>query len=125
MIAAAHRGVNFSSVPIPLREGRRDWFFIVVFALFASTSCFIDTANMFGRPNPYSHNPRARLLYAQVGGHDPLLMANPRFVQLSVGFVSVEVLAICHPSRIWGPLAVKSRGALRSPNNRSARTAAV
>ncbi|BBX58921.1 hypothetical protein MSHO_42660 [Mycobacterium shottsii] len=73
---------------IPLRERRYDWFFVVAFTTFACTSLVIDTANMVSRPNPHSHNPIARLLYAQIGGADPLMMANPRFVQLSVGFVS-------------------------------------
>jgi hypothetical protein len=31
-----------SGVPIPLRERRRDWFFIIMFALFATTSFLID-----------------------------------------------------------------------------------
>ncbi|MDT5409690.1 MAG: hypothetical protein QOG14_1910 [Mycobacterium sp.] len=46
-----------SGVPIPLRERRRDWFFIIMFALFATTSFLIDTANMVGRPSPHSSNP--------------------------------------------------------------------
>jgi hypothetical protein len=32
-------------VPIPLRERKLDWFFIIMFALFATTSFLIDTAN--------------------------------------------------------------------------------
>lgn len=86
-----------STIPIPLRERRRDWFFIVMFAIFASTSFLIDTANMVGRPNPRSGNPMARLVYAQVGGFDPVLIANPRFVQVTVGFVSA-LLSACSTS---------------------------
>ena len=73
-----------STAPIPLRERPRDWFFIVMFAIFASTSFLSDTANMVGRPNPHSANPMARLLYAHAG-FDPVLIANPRFVQVTVG----------------------------------------
>jgi hypothetical protein len=83
-----------STVRIPLRERPRGWFFVVMFSIFASTSALSDTANMVGRPNPHSRNPMARLLYAQVGGNDPLLMANPRFVQVTVGFVSALLFGV-------------------------------
>jgi hypothetical protein len=33
---------TFSTVPIPLRERRRDWFFVAMFAIFASTSFLTD-----------------------------------------------------------------------------------
>jgi hypothetical protein len=82
----ADQGIS-STVPIPLRERPRDWFFIVMFTIFASTSFLIDTANMVGRPNPHSANPMARFVYAHAG-FDPVVIANPRFVQVSVGFVS-------------------------------------
>jgi len=85
---------TFSRVPIPLRERQRDWFFIIVFALFASTSFLIDTANMVGRPNPHSHNPMARFVYNQMVGIDPVLIANPRAVQLTVGFVSALLFGV-------------------------------
>jgi hypothetical protein len=76
---------TFSTVPIPLRERQRDWFFVVMFAIFASTSFLSDTANTVGRPNPHSHNPMARFVYDHAGGIDPVLIANPRFVQLPSG----------------------------------------
>jgi hypothetical protein len=77
-----------SAAPIPLRERRRDWFFVVIFTVFASTSFLFDTANMIGRPNAHSRNPMARFIYDFAAGIDPVLIANPRFVQLTVGFVS-------------------------------------
>jgi hypothetical protein len=77
-----------STIPIPLRERRRDWFFVVIFAIFASTSFLFDPANMIGRPSPSSRNPLARFIYDFAAGIDPVLIANPRFVQLTVGFVS-------------------------------------
>lgn len=73
---------------IPLRDRRRDWFFVVAFSLFASTSFLIDTASMVGRPSPNSSNPMARFVYSQMVGIDPILIANPRAVQLTVGVVS-------------------------------------
>jgi hypothetical protein len=83
-----------SSVPIPLRERRRDWFFVVIFTIFASTSFLTDTANMVGRPNPHSRNPMARFAYDQMVGIDPVLIANPRAVQLMVGFVSALLFGV-------------------------------
>jgi hypothetical protein len=83
-----------SAGPIPLRERSRDWFFVVVFSLFALTSFLIDTANMVGRPNPHSRNPMARFVYDQMVGIDPVLIANPRAVQLTVGFVSALLFGV-------------------------------
>jgi hypothetical protein len=80
-----------SRVLIPLRERNRDWFFIVTFALFATTSFLIDTANMIGRPSPHSNNPMARMVYDSMSGIDPVLIANPRAVQIGVGCVSALV----------------------------------
>jgi hypothetical protein len=79
---------------IPLRERKRDWFFVTVFAMFASTSFLIDTANLTGRPDPHSSNPMARFVYAQMVGIDPVLIANPRAVQLIVGFVSALLFGV-------------------------------
>jgi hypothetical protein len=89
----ADQGIS-STVPIPLRERPRDWFFIVMFAIFASISFLFETANMVGRPNPHSANPMARLVYNQFAGIDPLWIANPRFVQVSVGFVSALIFGV-------------------------------
>lgn len=83
-----------STVPIPLRERPRDWFFVVMFATFASTSFLFETANMVGRPNPHSGNPMARLVYNLSADIDPVLIANPRFVQLTVGFVSALLFGV-------------------------------
>ena len=102
-----------STVPVPLRERPRDWFFVVIFAIFASTSFLIDTANMVDRPNPHSRNPIARFVYDQMVGIDPVLITSPRFVQLDVGFVSalifgvfyVVLIALRSPPSITLPLA--------------------
>ncbi|WP_231122500.1 hypothetical protein [Mycobacterium colombiense] len=88
------RQATYSRVSIPLRERRRDWFFVVVFAIFASTSFLIDTANMVGRPGPHSSNPMARFVYDHMVGIDPVLIANPRAVQLIVGFVSALAFGV-------------------------------
>ena len=101
-----------STVPIPLRERRRDWFFIVMFAIFASTSFLSDTANMVGRPNPHSANPMARFLYAHAG-FDPVLLANPRFVQVTVGFVSALLFGVFYLVLIYA--IVRGREWIRLP----------
>src|ERR1700753_1956377 len=84
----------FSTVSIPRGERQRGWFFVVMFVIFASTSFLSDTANTVGRPNPHSHNPMARFVYDHAGGIDPVLIANPRFVQLTVGFVSALLFGV-------------------------------
>jgi hypothetical protein len=81
-----------STVRIPLRERPRDWFFIVVFAMFASTSFLIDLVQLVSRPDPHSGYFMARFLYN--AGTDSLLIANPRFVQLTVGFVSALLFGV-------------------------------
>jgi hypothetical protein len=81
-------------VPIPLRERKRDWLFIIMFTVFATTSFLIDTANMVGRPNPHSSIPMARMVYDSMVGIDPVLIANPRAVQISVGFASAVLFGI-------------------------------
>jgi hypothetical protein len=102
-----------SGVPVPLRERRRDWFFIIMFALFATTSFLIDTANMVGRPSPHSSNPMARMVYNQMVGIDPVLIANPRFVQVSVGFASALLFGVFYLVLING--LVRGREWIRLP----------
>ena len=112
-VLPSNENVSGPAVPIPLRERRRDWFFIVVFAMFASTSALIDTANTVGRPNPHSRNPMARFVYDQVGGIDPVLIANPRFVQLTVGFVSAMLFGTFYLVLIYA--FVRGREWIRLP----------
>ncbi len=70
--------------PIPLRERRYDWFFIVVFTVFIGSSFTGDIVNMVSRPDPDSDFFLARVVYhVYAGGTDPLLIANPRFLQVS------------------------------------------
>jgi hypothetical protein len=102
-----------SAVRIPLRERPRDWFFVVMFSIFASTSALIDTANTVGRPNPHSRNPMARLVYDQMAGIDPVLIANPRFVQLTVGFVSAMLFGTFYLVLIYA--FVRGREWIRLP----------
>jgi len=102
-----------ATVPVPLRERRRDWFFVVIFAMFASTSFLFDTANMVGRPNPHSRNPMARFIYDFATGIDPVLIANPRFVQLTVGFVSALLYGVFYLVLIYA--FVRGREWIRLP----------
>ncbi len=80
---AAPAGVR---TPIPLWERRRDWFFIVVFAVFIGSSFTGDIVNMVARPDPNSDFFLARVVYfVYADGTDPLLIANPRFLQVGAG----------------------------------------
>ena len=73
-------------IPVPLRERRRDWFFIAAFVIFAATSFLMDPVNVFGRPDPESTYVMSRIQYeSYAAGADPLIIANPRFVQLTLG----------------------------------------
>ena len=67
---------TFSTVPIPLRERRRDWFFVVMFAIFASTSFLTDPVTLLGRPDPNSRWFMSRFVYHS--GTDSLILVDPR-----------------------------------------------
>jgi EXPERA (EXPanded EBP superfamily) len=76
--------------PIPLRDRRYDWFFIVVFTMFIGSSFTGDIVNMVGRPDPDSDFFLARLVYhVYADGTDPLLIANPRFLQVGASVSAV------------------------------------
>ncbi|HZC11201.1 MAG TPA: hypothetical protein VE485_14430 [Mycobacterium sp.] len=76
-----------SDVPIPLRERKRDWFFIIMFALFASTSLLTDPVTLVGRPDANSRWFMSRFVYHS--GTDSLILVDPRFVQVTVGTSAV------------------------------------
>jgi hypothetical protein len=66
---------------IPLRERKFDWFFIIAFASFAMTSFLADAVNAILKPDPHGYF-MARMVHEQYArGTDPLLIANPRFLQ--------------------------------------------
>jgi hypothetical protein len=67
---------TFSTVPIPLRERRRDWFFVAMFAIFASTSFLTDPVTLLGRPAPNSRWFMSRFVYHS--GTDSLILVDPR-----------------------------------------------
>jgi hypothetical protein len=67
---------TFSTVPIPLRERRRDWFFVAMFAIFASTSFLTDPVTLLGRPDPNSRWFMSRFVYHS--GTDSLILVDPR-----------------------------------------------
>jgi hypothetical protein len=108
----ADQGIS-STVPIPLRERPRDWFFVVMFAIFASTSFLFDTAQTVGRPNLHSGNPMARLVYNVSADIEPVLIANPRFVQVSIGFVSAMLFGVFYLVLIYA--FVRGREWIRLP----------
>lgn len=99
---------------MPLRQRRRDWFFIAVFAIFASTSFLMDTVNLFGRPDPNSRWVMARYVYNNyASGTDPMLIANPRFVQIGTGFVSAFIFGVFYLVLIYA--FVRGRDWVRLP----------
>jgi EXPERA (EXPanded EBP superfamily) len=106
---AAQEAARFAAVP--LRERPRDWFFVVAFALFASTSFLSDTVNLVGRPDPHSGYFIARFLYNH--GGDSLLIANPRFVQITVGYVSALLFGAFYLVLIYA--FVRGRDWIRLP----------
>jgi hypothetical protein len=100
---------------IPLRQRRRDWFFIAVFAMFATTSLLMDTVNLFGRPDPSSRWVMARYIYDNYAvGTDPMLVANPRFVQIGNGFVSAFIFGIFYLVLIYA--FIRGRDWVRLPS---------
>lgn len=84
-----------------------------MFSMFALTSFLIDTANMVGRPDPHSRNPMARFVYGQMASIDPVLIANPRAVQISVGFVSALLFGVFYLVLIYA--FVRGREWIRLP----------
>ncbi len=99
---------------LPLPRRRRDWFFIAVFAMFATTSFLMDTVNLFGRPDPNSKWIMARYIYNNyAAGTDPMLIANPRFVQIGTGFVSAVLFGVFYLVLIYA--LVRGRNWIRLP----------
>lgn len=88
--------MSISCVPVPLRERPRDWFFIVVFAIFASASFLMDSVQLVSRPDPHSKYFIARFVYKNYGATvDPIVTANPRFLQVTGGGVSALLFGAC------------------------------
>lgn len=68
---------------LPLSKRKVDWFFIVVFSLFAFTSLAADLVNAVSRPaadSGYFWAKAAFELYAK--NNDPLLIANPEWLRM-------------------------------------------
>ena len=99
-----------SDVPIPLRERKRDWFFIIMFALFASTSLLTDPVTLVGRPDPNSRWFMSRFVYHS--GTDSLILVDPRFVQVTVG-ISAVLFGVFYLVLIYG--FVRGREWIRLP----------
>ena len=68
---------------LPLNDRKTDWFFIILFGLFAFTSIAADLVNALGQPDPDSSYFWAKAtfeLYAK--NTDPLLVANPEWLRM-------------------------------------------
>ncbi|MDH6247568.1 emopamil-binding family protein [Mycobacterium sp. OTB74] len=103
-----------NQAPLPLSERRYDWLFIAAFVLFASTSFCGDLVNLLMRPDPDSPYLMARLVYrVYAEGADPLLIANPRFLQAGAG-VSALVFGSFYLVLIYA--FVKGRDWIRLPS---------
>jgi hypothetical protein len=99
-----------SGVPIPLGERKRDWFFIIMFALFASTSFLTDPVTLVGRPDPNSRWFMSR--FVDHSGTDSLILVDPRFVQVTVG-TSAVLFGVFYLVLIYA--FVRGRGWIRLP----------
>ncbi|MCX2930427.1 emopamil-binding family protein [Mycobacterium sp. CVI_P3] len=100
--------------PIPLRDRRYDWFFIVVFTVFIGSSFTGDIVNMVGRPDPDSDFFFARVVYhVYADATDPLLIANPRFLQVGAS-VSAVVFGTFYVLLVYA--FVKGREWIRIPS---------
>lgn len=100
--------------PIPLRERRYDWFFIVVFAVFIGSSFTGDIVNMVGRPDPDSDFFLARMVYyVYADGTDPLLVVNPRFLQVGAS-VSAVVFGTFYVLLVY--CFIRGRAWIRKPS---------
>lgn len=107
---ATETSVARAATPIPLRERRRDWFFIVMFSLFALTSLVTDTINLT-QPSANSWYFVERFMFAN--GNETLILQNPRFVQVSVGFVSALLFGLFYLVLIYA--FVRGRDWIRLP----------
>jgi hypothetical protein len=63
-----------------------------MYSLFALTSSLIDTVNLLGHPDPHSGWFMSRWVYSS--GTDSLILANPRFAQITVGYVSALLFGV-------------------------------
>lgn len=63
-----------------------------MYALFALTSFVTDPINTFGRPSPDSGYVVERFMYHN--GNESLVLANPRFVQITTGWVSAMLFGV-------------------------------
>ena len=76
--------MDFSRRLIPLRDRRRDWFFVLAFGCFAFSSFTSDALVALGVPMA-ADAPGfwARANYWYAAGTDPLLLANPLALRIS------------------------------------------
>ncbi len=101
------------SDPIPLRARPRDWFFVVAFGFFALSSWLSDTVAALGiSARADSPNPLARASYFYARGADPLLIANPFYLQVSC-FISAFVFGAFYPVLVYA--FVRGRNWIRIP----------
>ena len=68
---------------LPLNERKADWFFIIVFGVFAFTSLSADLVNAVSHPAPDSAYFWAKATFeAYARDNDPMLVANPSWLKM-------------------------------------------
>jgi hypothetical protein len=82
-----------------------------MYCFFTLTSALADTVNTVGHPDPRSGYFMARFLYN--AGTDSLLIANPRFVQVTAGYVSAMLFGVFYLVLIYA--FVRGRNWIRLP----------
>jgi hypothetical protein len=85
----------------PLRERRGDWFFVLAFAFFTWSSFFSDIVPALGLPIVAdSPNLLVRGVWLYAEDADPLLIANPHYMQIST-FISAFVFGPFYAVLVW------------------------
>lgn len=98
---------------IPFRRRRYDWFLVAALAMFATTSFTVDLVNLLFRPDADSGFALARFVHdSYAAGADPLLAANPRFVQTASG-ISAVVFGTYYVAAIYA--FIRGRDWIRLP----------
>ena len=98
---------------LPLRARKGDWLFILAFGFFTWSSWFSDIVPALGIPmTKDSPNPLARANFFYADGADPLLLANPIYLQVST-FISAFVFGSFYPILVFA--FVTGRNGIRIP----------
>ena len=98
----------------PLRDRKLDWFFILMFSVFALTSFVVDTFTILHELISGGEGEWfvTRILMETYADCDPLFVQNPPFLQVAVG-ISAFVWGPLYVFLVWG--FVRGRNVIRIP----------